>query len=86
MRLVLGAVGNRPVDVSAAAQALVGHVIDEESSEAVAATIAAEAQVTPSSHAGIEYRREMAGVQVARALRGASEDAQRRRGGVEVGV
>ena len=86
VRLVLGAVGNRPVDVSAAAQALVGHVIDEESSEAVAAAIAAEAEVTPSSHAGIEYRREMAGVQVARALRGASEDAQRRRGGVEVTV
>ena len=86
VRLVLGAVGNRPVDVSAAAQALVGHVIDEESSEAVAAAIAAEAEVTPSSHAGIEYRREMAGVQVARALRGASEDAQRRRSGVEVGV
>ncbi|HEY1568107.1 MAG TPA: xanthine dehydrogenase family protein subunit M [Solirubrobacteraceae bacterium] len=86
VRLVLGAVGNRPVDVSQSAQALVGHVIDEESSEAVAAAIAAEAEVTPSSHAGIEYRREMAGVQVARALRGASADAQRRRGGVEVRV
>jgi aerobic carbon-monoxide dehydrogenase medium subunit len=86
VRLVLGAVGNRPVDVSDAAGALVGSVIDDESSEAVAAAIAADAEVTPSSHAGIEYRREMAAVQVARALRGASEDAQRRRSGVEVGV
>jgi CO/xanthine dehydrogenase FAD-binding subunit len=86
VRLVLGAVGNRPVDVSEAAQELVGHAIDEESSEAVAAAIAADAQVTPSSHAGIEYRREMAGVQVARALRGAWQDAQRRRGGVTVAV
>ncbi len=86
VRLVLGAVGNRPVDVSEAAQSLVGHVIDEESSEAVAAAIAADAEVTPSSHAGIDYRREMAGVQLARVLRGASADAQRRRRGVEAGV
>lgn len=85
-RLVLGAVGNRPVDVSQAAQELVGHVIDEESSEAVAVAVAADAEVTPNSHAGIEYRREMAGVLVARALRGAFEDAQRRRGGVKVAV
>jgi CO/xanthine dehydrogenase FAD-binding subunit len=85
-RLVLGAVGNRPVDVSEAVQGLVGTVIDEESSEAVAAAIAADAEVTPSSHAGIDYRREMAGVQLARALRGASADAQRRRGNVEVTV
>jgi CO/xanthine dehydrogenase FAD-binding subunit len=84
VRLVLGAVGNRPVDVSKDARELVGHVIDEESSEAVAATIAADAEVTPSSHAGIDYRREMAGVQLARALRGASEDARRRRAGVKV--
>jgi CO/xanthine dehydrogenase FAD-binding subunit len=86
VRLVLGAVGNRPVDVSEAALELVGHAIDEESSETVAAAIAADAAVTPSSHAGIEYRREMAGVQLARALRGASEDAQRRRAGVKVAV
>jgi hypothetical protein len=48
--------------------------------------VAADAEVTPSSHAGIEYRREMAGVQVARALRGASEDARRRRAGVKMAV
>jgi CO/xanthine dehydrogenase FAD-binding subunit len=85
-RLVLGAVGRRPIDVSDAAQALVGHAIDEEASEAVGAAVAADAEVTPSSHAGIAYRREMACVQVARALRGASEDAQRRRTGVKVAV
>jgi len=86
VRLVLGAVGNRPVDVSEAAQELIGAVIDENSSEAVASAIAAGAEVIPSSHAGIEYRREMAGVMVARALRGASEDAQRRRSGEAVTV
>ena len=86
VRLALGAVGRRPVDVSEAAQALVGLAIDDESSEAVAAAVAADAEVTPSSHAGIEYRREMAGVTVARALRGASEDARRRRAGVKMAV
>jgi CO/xanthine dehydrogenase FAD-binding subunit len=86
VRLVLGAVGNRPVDVSEAAQELIGHEMTEESSEAVAAAIAAAAEVIPSSHAGIDYRREMAGVMVARALRGASEDARRRRTGETVAV
>jgi CO/xanthine dehydrogenase FAD-binding subunit len=86
VRLVLGALGNRPVDVSQAAQELVGQTIDEASSEAVAAAIAADAEVIPSSHAGIEYRRQMAAVQLARALRGASEDARRRRSGETVAV
>jgi CO/xanthine dehydrogenase FAD-binding subunit len=85
VRLALGAIGRRPVDISEAARGLVGHAIDDESSEAVAAAIAADAEVTPSSHAGIAYRREMAGVQVARALRGAAQDALRRRTEVTVG-
>ncbi|HEY6523812.1 MAG TPA: FAD binding domain-containing protein [Solirubrobacteraceae bacterium] len=85
-RLVLGAVGARPVDVSAAAEPLVGEVIDEERTEAVGAAVAAEAQIVPSSHAGVEYRRDMTAVFVARALRGAAEDAQRRRSGVRVAV
>jgi CO/xanthine dehydrogenase FAD-binding subunit len=86
VRLVLGAVGNRPVDVSRAAQELVGHHIEDANSEAVGTAIAAGAEVVPSSHAGIEYRREMAGVMVARALRAASEDARRRRRGEAVAV
>jgi CO/xanthine dehydrogenase FAD-binding subunit len=84
VRLVLGAVGRRPVDVSAAAKTLVGGAIDEASSEAVGSAVAAEAEIVPSSHAGVEYRREMVAVLVARALRGASEDVHRRRGGVTV--
>ena len=84
VRLVLGAVGNRPVDVSAAAGALTGAAIDEESSEAVGRAVAGQAQVVPSSHAGVEYRRELVGVMVARALRGAAADAQRRRNGERV--
>jgi CO/xanthine dehydrogenase FAD-binding subunit len=78
-RLALGAVGRRPVDVSAAAQALVGATIDEASAEAVGSAVAADAEIAPSSHAGVEYRREMAAVLVARALRGAAADAERRR-------
>ncbi len=83
-RLALGAVGGRPVDVSSAVGALTGHRIDAESSEAVGRVVAAEAQVTPNSHASAEYRREMVGVLVARALRGAAADAARRRNGERV--
>jgi CO/xanthine dehydrogenase FAD-binding subunit len=85
-RLVIGAVGRRPVDVSAAAQPLVGGLIDEASTERVGAAVAAEAEIVPSSHAGVEYRRQMTGVLVARALRGAAADAARRRKGERVAV
>jgi CO/xanthine dehydrogenase FAD-binding subunit len=82
VRLALGALGRRPVDASAAAaQALVGAPIDEASSEAAGRALAAEAEIVPSSHAGVAYRREIAGVLLARALRGAAADAERRRRG-----
>jgi carbon-monoxide dehydrogenase medium subunit len=85
VRLALGAVGRRPVDASAAAaQALTGAAIDEASTEAAGRAVAAEAEIVPSSHASAEYRREMAGVLVARALRGAAADAERRRHGERV--
>jgi aerobic carbon-monoxide dehydrogenase medium subunit len=83
-RLAIGAVGRRPVDVSAAAQTLVGGAIDEASTEAVGRAVAAEAEIVPSSHAGVEYRRELVAVLVARALRGANADAERRRNGERV--
>jgi CO/xanthine dehydrogenase FAD-binding subunit len=85
-RLAIGAVGRRPVDVSATAQTLTGDAIDEASTEAVASAVAAEAEIVPSSHAGVEYRREMVAVLVARALRGAAADAERRRNGERVVV
>jgi CO/xanthine dehydrogenase FAD-binding subunit len=83
-RLVLGALGSRPVDSSAAAQGLVGAVIDEAASESVGRAVAADAEIGPSSHAGVDYRRDVTAVLVARALRGAAEDAARRRAGVRV--
>lgn len=81
-RLVLGALGPRPVDASAATEALVGAAIDEAASEAVGRAVAAGAEIGPSSHAGVEYRRDVTAVLVARALRGAAADARRRRAGV----
>ena len=85
VRLVLGAVGQRPVDVSAAAQALVGHAIDEESSEAVAAAVAAEAEVDPE----LARRRRLpardgrgaGGPGAARRVRGRAAAPQRDHGG-----
>jgi CO/xanthine dehydrogenase FAD-binding subunit len=78
VRLALGAVGHRPVDVSEMAQSLVGHAIDEGASEAVGVAVAAGAEVGPSTHASVDYRREMVAVLVARALRRANHAAAAR--------
>jgi len=83
-RLGLGALGPRPVDASAGAGALVGAAVDDAASEAVGRAIAADAEIGPSSHAGVDYRRQVTAVLVARALHGAAADAQRRRAGVRV--
>ena len=83
-RLAIGAVGRRPVDVSAAAEGLVGEPVDETQSEEVGKAVALEAEILPSIHAGVEYRREMLAIVVARALRGAASDARWRRDGVQV--
>jgi CO/xanthine dehydrogenase FAD-binding subunit len=83
-RLALGALGSRPVDSSAAVQNLVGATIDEAASEAVGRAVATDAEIGPSSHAGVEYRRDITAVLVARALRGAAANARDRRAGVPV--
>jgi CO/xanthine dehydrogenase FAD-binding subunit len=67
-RVVLGAVGSRPADHSPAAGALIGRPLDGDGARETAATIAAEAEIVPSSHAGREYRRSLVAVLVARAL------------------
>ena len=87
VRLVLGAVGSRPVDVSAAAEALVGEVIDEESQRGGRRRGRRRGRDrsrarTPASSTAARWP----AVLVARALRGAAEDAQRRRSGVRVAV
>jgi CO/xanthine dehydrogenase FAD-binding subunit len=68
-RLVVGAVGHRPADMSPAARSLLGQALDDAPVDEVARAVAAEAQVGPSSHAGVEYRRQMVAVLVGRALR-----------------
>jgi CO/xanthine dehydrogenase FAD-binding subunit len=83
-RLAIGAIGSRPVDSSAAVQNLVGATIDEAASEAVGRAVATDAEIGPSSHAGVEYRRDITAVLVARALRGAAANARDRRAGVPV--
>jgi CO/xanthine dehydrogenase FAD-binding subunit len=83
-RLALGALGPRPVDASSRAEGLVGAVIDDAASDAVGQGVAADAEIAPSSHAGVDYRREVTAVLVARALRSAAVDAERRRAGVRV--
>lgn len=74
-RLALGAVGHRPVDVSGAAQPLLGHAVDEALTESAAGTVAAQADVGPSTHASVDYRRQMVAVLVGRALRRAGAAA-----------
>jgi CO/xanthine dehydrogenase FAD-binding subunit len=75
-RLALGAVGHRPVDVSSAAEPLVGHAVDEAASESIGRAVAEAVDVGRSTHASVAYRREMVGVLVARALRGAGAAAR----------
>jgi CO/xanthine dehydrogenase FAD-binding subunit len=74
-RLVVGAVGHRPADMSEAAQPLLGQPLDDAPVDEVARTVADEVQVGPSTHAGVAYRRQMVAVLVGRALRRAGAAA-----------
>jgi CO/xanthine dehydrogenase FAD-binding subunit len=80
LRLVVGAVGHRPADMSEAARPLLGVPVDEAPVDEIARTIADEVQVGPSTHASVDYRRQMVAVLVGRALRqaGAAALATRR--------
>ena len=71
-RLVVGAVGDKAVDVSQAAQELVGGELTEAAMRGVARAVADAIEIGPSSHAGVDYRREMVAVLAARALREAA--------------
>jgi CO/xanthine dehydrogenase FAD-binding subunit len=74
-RLVVGAVGDRPADVSAAAAELLHRAPSPVAIDAVARGVAEQVEVGPSSHAAVGYRREMVAVLTARALRQATERA-----------
>jgi carbon-monoxide dehydrogenase medium subunit len=76
-RLVVGAIGERPVDVSEELGALRGEV-PERAAAAAARAAAAAAEIGPSAHASEDYRRELVAVLGRRALEAA---AARARGG-----
>ena len=76
-RLAVGATAERPLDVSAAIDALRGEEPEHTAAEAGRAAAAA-VEVSPSTHGSDEYRREMVAVLAKRALLAA---AARARGG-----
>lgn len=74
-RVVLGATGDRPADHSACAHGFIGQPVDERVASEIARSVAAAAEIGPSSHAGEEYRREMVGVLAKRAIVAAAAEA-----------
>jgi carbon-monoxide dehydrogenase medium subunit len=76
VRLVVGAVADRPADVSEAANALIGEPPAQATVTELARAVADQVEIGPSSHASVEYRREMVAVLVERALRTATERAE----------
>jgi CO/xanthine dehydrogenase FAD-binding subunit len=68
VRLVVGAVSDRPADVSDTAGALIGAPPGQAAVTEMARAAADEVEIGPSSHAGIDYRREMVAVLVERAV------------------
>jgi CO/xanthine dehydrogenase FAD-binding subunit len=79
VRLALGAVGGKSLDVSGAAGPLLAGGPEPEAIAEVAARIAAETEVGPHSHVSIDYRRRIVAVLVRRALERASAAALERR-------
>jgi carbon-monoxide dehydrogenase medium subunit len=74
-RLVVGAVADRPIDVSDSARALLGRAVGDDAVNELVAAVAHEVEIGPSSHAGVEYRRELVAVLVGRAIRAAAARA-----------
>ncbi len=76
VRLVVGAVADRPADVSDAAQALIGAPPRHQAVTELARAVAEQVEIGPSSHASVEYRREMVAVLVERAVGTAAARAE----------
>ena len=75
-RVVVGATGDRPADHSDAAQAAHGQPIDEKVATEIGRAVAEKVEIGPSSHAGADYRRDMVGVLVKRAVLAAAAQAR----------
>lgn len=76
VRLVVGAVADRPNDVSEAAKALIGESPADAAVAELARAVADQVEIGPSSHASVEYRREMVAVLVQRAVETAARRAE----------
>jgi CO/xanthine dehydrogenase FAD-binding subunit len=76
VRLVIGAVADRPADVSDAAHALIGAPLEQQAVAELARAVADQIEIGPSSHASVEYRREMVAVLVERAVGTATARAE----------
>ncbi|MGN6869644.1 MAG: FAD binding domain-containing protein [Solirubrobacteraceae bacterium] len=75
-RLVVGAVADRPADVSDLAQALIGEPPAHAAVAELARAVAEKVEIGPSSHASVEYRREILAVLVERAVGAAAGRAE----------
>ena len=75
IRLTCCGVGDTPVDVSAAAAAMIGKPCSEQAIAAVAAEVQRVIEPAGNVHASVDYQRHVAGVLVQRALRAAHERA-----------
>jgi CO/xanthine dehydrogenase FAD-binding subunit len=76
VRLVVGAVADRPADVSDTATALICAPPEQAVVAELARAVADEVEIGPSSHAGVEYRREIVAVLVERAVATAAARAE----------
>lgn len=76
VRLAAAGVGERPVDLSEAAEVLVGEVLDERAATEAGRRAASSAEPSAHVHVSAEYRRDMLAVFVGRALLQAAERAR----------
>lgn len=76
VRLVLGALADRPADVSDAAVALIGAPPAQATVAELARAVADRVEIGQSSHASVNYRRELVAVLVERAVLTAAARAQ----------
>jgi carbon-monoxide dehydrogenase medium subunit len=75
-RVILGAVGPRIIDCTAAADALIGTRVDDAALEAAGAAASAAATPISDKRGTVEYRKKVAGVLTRRAAKTALERAK----------
>jgi CO/xanthine dehydrogenase FAD-binding subunit len=76
VRLVVSALADRPADCTEAANALIGEPPGQAAVAELARSVADQVEIGPSSHASVDYRREMVAVLIERALGTAAARAE----------